>query len=115
MGKKADKGLDIGYQSLEDLLDRACTSSIQQAIQRIENGKASDGLLQMFIRRVLPETQMEMETKRKSLELMDAKIDKFHSEVASERMWEEAMSQFAKYAGNPEQVIDFDAEVLDNV
>lgn len=106
MGRKDKETPGIDYESVDRLIDRARSSALEKAIERIESGKASDGLLQMFLKGVLPESQVEMETKTKSLELMDAKIDKYRSEVTSEQMWTEAMAAFAKYSGNPEEIVE---------
>lgn len=112
MGRKSSESQDLPYGSVDELIDRARASSLQRAIQRIEDGTASDGLLQMFCKGLLPEQQIDNSTKQKNLELMDAKIDKYRSEITSEQMWSEAMVAFARYSGNAEEIVEDDEEMI---
>lgn len=106
MSKNSNEVSPIDYGSLDELIDRGRASALSMAIQRIESGKASDGLLQMFIKGILPESQLDNEAKEKSLALMDAKINKYNSEVTSEKTFQDAMAAFAKYSGHPEEIIE---------
>lgn len=88
------------YKPVSELLDYARAKAMELTIQRIEEGKASDGLLQLLLKGLLPESQVEQRVKEQSLELMGAKIEKLHSEVTSEEQFQSAMVAFSTYSAS---------------
>lgn len=96
------------YETADDLIDKIRAKALHAALERIESGKASDGLLQIFLKGILPESLIDQEVKTRSLNLMDAKVEKLKSEVTSEQQFQDAIKAFARYSGHTDEAVEIE-------